>query len=403
MRRVVVTGMGIVSSIGNNCQEVLDALRTQKSGIVFNQEQADFGFRSHVCGSVDANLQELVPRKLLRFMGDASAYNYIAMAEALEDANLTEEQISDPSIGLIMGSGVASGMPIVDMADTLRQRGAKRVGPFNVPKIMSSSNAANLATAFKIKGYSYTISSACATSGHCLGNAYQLIQAGEQDLMFVGAGDEVTWIISIAFDAMGALSSTYNDQPDRASRTYDKDRDGFVISGGGGTIVLEEYERARARGAKIYCELTGYGVSSDGVDMVRPSGEGAERCMEMALRKVEGPIDYLNTHGTSTPAGDITELEAIRNVFDSQIPAISSTKSLTGHALGAASVNEAIYSILMMEHNFICPSVNVENLDPDAEGYPIVFEMREAAQLQNVMSNSFGFGGTNCSLVFSKA
>ena len=323
MRRVVVTGMGIVSSIGNNCQEVLDALKTQKSGIVFNQEQADFGFRSHVSGSVDANLQELVPRKLLRFMGDASAYNY-------------------------------------------------------------------------------TISSACATSGHCLGNAYQLIQAGEQDLMFVGAGDEVTWIISIAFDAMGALSSNYNDRPDRASRTYDKDRDGFVVSGGGGTIVLEEYERARARGARIYCELTGYGVSSDGADMVRPSGEGAERCMEMALRKVEGSIDYLNTHGTSTPAGDITELEAIRNVFDSQIPAISSTKSLTGHALGAASVNEAIYSILMMEHDFICPSVNVENLDPDAEGYPIVLELREDVQLQNIMSNSFGFGGTNCSLVFSK-
>lgn len=404
MRRVVVTGLGIVSSIGNNRHEVLESLKTQRGGIEYHQEYADLGFRSHVCGTITADIKELVPRKHLRFMGDGSAYSYISMAEAIEDAGLEEQEITSEATGLIVGSGVASGLPIVEMADTLRNRGARRVNPFYVPKIMSSCNAANLATAFKIRGYSYTVSSACATSGHCLGNAYQLIQAGEQDLMFIGGGDEVSWIVSIAFDAMGALSSGFNDTPHSASRAYDQDRDGFVVSGGGGTIIIEDYERAKARGAKIYCEVTGYGISSDGYDMVRPSGEGAERCMEMALKTVNGPVDYLNAHGTSTPAGDITELVAIRNVFNGngQLPYISSTKSLTGHALGAAGVNEAIYSILMMDNDFICPSANVENLDPEAADYPIVLEPMTDHSLTRVMSNSFGFGGTNCSLVFSK-
>ena len=404
MKRVVVTGIGIVSSIGNNRNEVLDSLKNQRSGIKFNQEYADLGFRSHICGTITANIKELVPRKQLRFMGDGSAYSYISMAESIEDADLSEEDLASEKTGLIIGSGVASGAPLVEMADTLRNKGARKVNPFYVPKIMSSCNAANLATAFKIRGYSYTISSACATSGHCLGNAYQLIQAGEQDLIFIGGGDEVSWIVSIAFDSMGALSSNFNDNPQSASRAYDLDRDGFVVSGGGGTIVLEEYERAKARGAKIYCEVTGYGISSDGDDMVRPSGEGAERCMKMALKTVDGPIDYLNAHGTSTPAGDITELTAINNVFNGngQLPHISSTKSLTGHALGAAGVHESIYCILMMENDFICPSVNIENLDPKADGYPIVLEPMNNHSLNSVISNSFGFGGTNCSLVFSK-
>ena len=404
MRRIVVTGLGIVSSIGNNRHEVLQSLQNQKSGIEFHQEYADLGFRSHVCGTVTAVIKELVPRKHLRFMGDGSAYSYISMAESIEDAGLTEDDLTSEKTGLIIGSGVASGLPIVEMADTLRNKGAKKVAPFYVPKIMSSCNAANLATAFKVKGYSYTLSSACATSGHCLGNAYQLIQSDEQDLMFIGGGDEVSWIVSIAFDSMGALSSNFNDKPQAASRAYDRDRDGFVVSGGGGTIVLEEYERAKARGAKIYCEVTGYGISSDGNDMVRPSGEGAERCMKMALETVDGPIDYLNAHGTSTPAGDITELVAIKNVFNGngQLPHISSTKSLTGHSLGAASVHESIYCILMMDNDFICPSENIENLDPEAESYPIVLEPMNNHNLNHVMSNSFGFGGTNCSLVFSK-
>ncbi len=409
MSRVVVTGLGIISSIGIGCPEVLSSLKAQKSGVEFSQEYADLGFRSHVSGTIRADINELVPRKLRRFMGDGSAYNYISMVEAIEDAKLMEQEIINPRTGLIMGSGVASGLPLVEMADTLHNRGARRVNPFNVPRIMSSCNAANLATAFKIKGNSYTISSACATSSHCLGNAYQMIRAGEQDLMFVGGGDEISWIVSIAFDAMGALSSNFNDKPEKASRTYDRDRDGFVISGGGGTIVLEEYKHARARGAYIYCEVTGYGLASDGFDMVKPSGEGAERCMKMALETVDGPIDYLNAHGTSTPAGDITELDAIANAFDSNgshnpggIPPISSTKSLTGHALGAAGVHEAIYSILMMEHNFICPSVNIENLDPNAKGFPIVREMHTGVELKNIMSNGFGFGGTNCTLVFGK-
>jgi len=412
MRRVVITGLGLVSSIGNNKQEVLDSLKNQKSGISFKQEFADLDFRSHVCGSIDINLSDKIPRKLFRFMGDGAAFSYIAMEEAIKDAQLNEENISHPATGLIVGSGVASGLPIVNMADIVRKRGAKRLNPFMVPKIMSSCNAANLATAFQIKGYSYTIASACATSSHCLGNGYQLIQLGHQDMMFVGGGDEVSWILAVPFDAMGALSSQFNDTPEKASRTYDRDRDGFVVSGGGGIIVLEEYEHAKARNANIYCEVKGYGASSDGDDMVRPSGEGANRCIQMALSTVDEPIDYINTHGTSTPAGDIVELEAIKEAFDSSpsnkpngqttYPYVTSTKSLTGHALGASGVHEAIYSILMMEHNFICPSVNIENLDPQAEGYPIVQKPIENANLRNVMSNNFGFGGTNCTLVFGK-
>ena len=404
MNRVVVTGLGVVSSLGNSRTEVLDSLKNVRSGIEFNQEYADLGFRSHVCGTITANIKELVPRKDLRFMGDGAAYSYISMAEAIEDAALVEEDITSEMTGLVVGSGVASGAPLVEMADTLRKRGARKVNPFYVPKIMSSCNAANLATAFKIRGYSYTISSACATSSHCLGNAYQLIQAGEQDLMFVGGGDELSWIVSIAFDSMGALSSNFNDTPQTASRAYDRDRDGFVVTGGGGTIVLEDYERAKARGAKIYCEVTGYGISSDGHDMVRPSGEGAERCMKMALKTCDGKIDYLNAHGTSTPAGDITELVAIKNVFgeNGELPYIGSTKSLSGHSLGAAGVHEAIYCILMIDNNFICPSANIENLDSEAEPYPIVLETMNDYSLNHVMSNSFGFGGTNCSLIFSK-
>ena len=404
MNRVVVTGLGVVSSLGNSRSEVLDSLKNVRSGIEFNQEYADLGFRSHVCGTITADIKELGPRKDLRFMGDGAAYSYISMAEAIEDAALVEEDITSEMTGLVVGSGVASGAPLVEMADTLRKRGARKVNPFYVPKIMSSCNAANLATAFKIRGYSYTISSACATSSHCLGNAYQLIQAGEQDLMFVGGGDELSWIVSIAFDSMGALSSNFNDSPQTASRAYDRDRDGFVVTGGGGTIVLEDYERAKARGAKIYCEVTGYGISSDGHDMVRPSGEGAERCMKMALKTCDAKIDYLNAHGTSTPAGDITELVAIKNVFgeNGELPYIGSTKSLSGHSLGAAGVHEAIYCILMIDNNFICPSANIENLDSEAEPYPIVLETMNDYSLNHVMSNSFGFGGTNCSLIFSK-
>mgnify|MGYP001231273277 CR=1 FL=1 len=404
MKRVVVTGLGIVSSIGNNRKEVLDSLLNVRSGIEFSKEYADLGFRSHVYGSISADINALVPRKFRRFMGDGAAYSYISMAEAVEDAELADKDLTSERTGLVVGSGVASGAPLVEMADTLRNKGARKVNPFYVPKIMSSCNAANLATAFKIRGYSYTISSACATSSHCLGNAYQLIQAGEQDLMFVGGGDELSWIVSIAFDSMGALSSNFNDSPELASRAYDKDRDGFVVAGGGGTIVLEDYERAKARGAHIYCEVTGYGISSDGHDMVRPSGEGAERCMKMALNNFDGNINYLNAHGTSTPAGDITELIAIKNVFGKErgMPKIGSTKSLTGHSLGAAGVHEAIYCILMMNNNFLCPSANIINLDPEAESYPIVLETINDCELDHVMSNSFGFGGTNCSLIFSK-
>ena len=404
MKRVVITGIGIVSSIGNNVNEVLKSLQLEKSGISFNKEQADLGFRSHVCGDISADIKKLVPRKDLRFMGDGAAYSHISMAEAINDSKLSQDEISNNRTGLIVGSGASSGLPIVEMSDVLRSKGARRVNPFFVPKIMSSCNSANLATAFKIKGFNYSISSACATSSHCLGNAFHTIQNGLQDRMFVGGGDEITYIITLPFDAMGALSANFNDIPEKASRPYDKDRDGFVVSGGGGTIILEEYEIAKNRGAKIYCEVTGYGLSSDGFDMVRPSGEGAEFCMKMATKDLKEPIDYLNAHGTSTPAGDITELKAIKNAFSDKgyMPLISSTKSLTGHSLGAAGVHESIYSILMLKNSFIPASVNIDNLDPQAEGFPIVQEGIQNQVLNNVMSNSFGFGGTNCSLVFSR-
>ena len=402
MRRVVVTGIGIVSSIGNNKQEVLESLREGRSGIRFSEKYAELGFRSHVEGSIEINTEELIDRKLRRFMGDAAAFNYIAMKEALEDAGLAEDQISDPRIGIIVGSGGASHANTVLTADILREKGIRRVGPYMVTKTMGSTVSANLATAFKIKGVNYSISSACSTSAHCIGNAMELIQLGKQDMVFAGGGEEVGWASSAMFDAMGALSSKYNDAPETASRAFDEERDGFVISGGGGLVVLEELEHAKARGAKIYAELVGYAATSDGYDMVAPSGEGAVRCMKLALDTVNGDIDYINAHGTSTPAGDIPELNAVREVFGDKVPPISSTKSLTGHALGAAGVNEAIYSIIMMEAGFLCASANITRLDPAAEGMPIILERIDDVKVDRVLSNSFGFGGTNASLVFQR-
>jgi 3-oxoacyl-[acyl-carrier-protein] synthase-1 len=401
MRRVVVTGLGIVSSIGNNKAEVTDSLRSARSGVEFNQEYADMGLRSHVEGTIDVSLQEHIDRRVLRFMGAASAFNFIAMEEAVADAGFAPDEISDPRIGLIVGSGGASPKNVVQAADLLRQRGVRKVGPYMVTRTMSSTNAACIGTAMKIKGMSYSISSACATSAHCIGHAAELIQFGKQDVVFAGGGEEVHWTTSVLFDAMGALSSKYNDTPGIASRPYDAERDGFVISGGGGILVMEEMERAIKRGARIYAELTGYGATSDGVDMVQPSGEGAVRCMRQAMERLESPIDYINVHGTSTPVGDIKELEALAEVFDNDVPPLSSTKSLTGHGLGAAGVCEAIYSLLMMERGFISKSANIDKLDPAAEGFPIVRETTQA-ELNSVMSNSFGFGGTNCTLVFSK-
>ena len=402
MKRVVVTGLGIVSSIGKNKQEVLASLKQGRSGITFSREYADLGFRSHVHGAVTIDIDKLIDRKLRRFMGDAAAYNYLAMAQAIKDAGLSEAQISNPRIGLITGSGGASTANTVEAADTLRTKGLRKVGPFMVPRTMGSTTSACLATAFKIKGVGYSISSACATSAHCIGNAGELIQMGKQDMIFAGGGEELHWSMTVMFDAMGALSSKYNGTPDKASRAYDVDRDGFVISGGGGVVVLEELEHARKRGARIYAELVGYGATSDGYDMVQPSGEGAVRCMQLALSTADGPVDYINAHGTSTPLGDTRELEAIREVFGSKIPTISSTKSLTGHALGAAGVNEAIYSLLMMEADFICESVNIENIDPAAANMPIARKRIDQAGITAVMSNSFGFGGTNACLVFKR-
>lgn len=400
-RRVVVTGLGIVSSIGNNQQEVMASLRDGRSGIEFHQEYADLGFRSHVHGAIHLDLKALIDRKIMRFMGDGAAFNYLAMAQAIEDAGLEEADVSNPRSGLVVGSGGTSTFN-VEAADILREKGLRRVGPYMVTRTMSSTNSACLATPFKIKGVNYSISSACSTSAHCIGNGVELIQMGKQDIVFAGGGEEVHWTMTVLFDAMGALSSKYNDAPETASRTYDVNRDGFVISGGGGVLVLEELEHAKARGAKIYAELVGYGATSDGYDMVQPSGEGAMRCMQQSLEGVEAPIDYINVHGTSTPAGDIPELVAIREVFSDNIPPIASTKSLTGHALGAAGVNEAIYSILMMQENFIAASANITELDPKAEGFPIVRERIENADLNCVMSNSFGFGGTNACLVFKR-
>ena len=402
MRRVVVTGLGIVSSIGTGRAAVLDSLRAGRSGIRLNEEQRSMGFRSHVCGPIDLPLDELIDRKLKRFMSDAAAYSYLALREAIADAGLDDADVSNVRTGLVAGSGGASTGNVLLCGDTARQKGPRKVGPYMVPRCMNSAIAANLATAMRIKGTSYTISSACATSAHAIGHGAELIQFGKQDVVFAGGGEDVHWGSTVMFDGMGALSSAYNDTPEKASRPYDVNRDGFVISGGAGILVLEELGRAQARGARILAELTGYGATSDGADMVQPSGEGAVRCMRLALQDVKRPIDYLNTHGTSTPLGDIKELEAVREVFGDRSPPISSTKSLTGHALGAAGVNEAIYSLLMLEHGFICASANVEQLDPAADGVDIVRERRDGVRLDAVMSNSFGFGGTNATLVFER-
>ncbi len=402
MRRVVVTGLGIVSSIGNNQQQVIESLRLGRSGISFSEKYAELGFRSRVHGAIALDLDSLIDKKIKRFMGDAAAFNYLAMREAIEDAGLSEADVSNPRSGLITGSGGASPEHQVAAADLLRGKGLRRVGPYMVTRTMASTTAACLATPFKIKGLNYSISSACATSAHAIGCGYEQIQMGKQDIVFAGGGEEVSWEMTVLFDAMGALSSKYNDAPTRASRPYDADRDGFVISGGGGTLVLEELEHAKARGAKIYAELTGYGATSDGYDMVQPSGEGAVRCMQQAMSTVNAPIDYINAHGTSTPVGDMKELEAVKQVFSGNFPRITSTKSLTGHALGAAGVHEAIYSLLMLQHNFISASANVETLDPLAQGLPIITTLQENANLNTVMSNSFGFGGTNASLIFQR-
>ena len=401
-RRVVVTGLGIVSSIGNNKTEVTQALRAGQSGIEFCQEYADLGFRSHIHGPIRLDLDERIDRKLKRFMGDGAAFNYLAMAEAIADAGLKENDVSNARSGLVMGSGGPSTSNIVQAADILREKGIKRVGPYMVTRTMSSTNSACLATPFKIKGVNYSISSACSTSAHCIGHGAELIQMNKQDVVFAGGGEEVHWTMTVLFDAMGALSSKYNDAPETASRPYDANRDGFVISGGGGVLVLEELEHARARGAKIYAELVGYGATSDGYDMVQPSGEGAVRCMLQAMSTVQEPIDYINAHGTSTPVGDMRELEAVRNVFGENIPKINSTKSLSGHSLGAAGVHEAIYSLLMMQENFLCASANISELDPAGADFPIIRERIDNAGVNVMMSNSFGFGGTNATLVMRR-
>ncbi len=402
MRRVVVTGMGIVSCLGNDKESVLESLKQGRSGISYQPEYAELGFRSHVAGSVDIDLDALIDRKLRRFMGKAAAYAYIAMDQAVKDSGLSEDQVSNVRTGLIAGSGGASSADIVESADVLRDKGVRRVGPYRVTRTMGSTVSACLATPFKIKGVNYSITSACATSAHCIGNAMEQIQLGKQDVIFAGGGEELHWSLTCMFDAMGALSSKYNETPEKASRAYDANRDGFVIAGGAGMLVLEELEHAKARGAKIYGELVGYGATSDGYDMVAPSGEGAVRCMQQAMSTVDGSIDYINSHGTSTPAGDIQELKAMKTTFGDSMPSVSSTKSLTGHSLGATGVQEAIYCLLMQENDFICASANIEELDPEAEGLPVVTERKDGVNLERVMSNSFGFGGTNSTLVFQK-
>ena len=403
MRRVVVTGMGVISSIGNNKDEVVQSLKEGRSGIVHCPEYAELGFRSHVNGSLKIDVDALLDRKHRRFMGDGAAYNYLAMQEAIEDSGLTQKEISNERSGIVMGSGGPSTRNLLQAFDSLRDKGARRVGPFMVPRTMSNTNTATLAVPFQIKGVNYTITSACATSAHCIGHGAELIQWDKQDIVFAGGGEELHWTITVLFDAMPALSSKYNDNPAVASRAFDTGRDGFIISGGGGTVVLEELEHAKARGVKIYGELVGYGATSDGYDMVQPSGEGAVRCMRMALQGIDNtPVDYINTHGTSTPVGDAVELKSLREVFGDALPKINSTKSLTGHALGAAGVNEAIYSLLMMDRNFICASANIDELDPQAEGMPIVRECEYDVPINCVMSNSFGFGGTNASLTFKR-
>jgi len=403
MRRVVVTGIGIVSCIGNNKTEVLDSLLNTKSGIVFSEEHKKYNFRSQVIGPVKKlDLDKHIDRKIKRFMGDGSAYSYIALKEAIEESGLEEKNISNEKTGIVIGSGGPSIKNVYFAVDPIRKNAPKRMGTYIVPRTMASTCSATLAVPFKIKGVNYSISSACATSGHCIGNGMELIQYGKQDIIFAGGGEELNWGMSGMFDAMTALSSKYNDTPEKASRPYDKTRDGFVISGGGGVLVLEEYEHAKARGAKIYAELTGYGATSDGYDMVAPSGEGAVRCMKMSLKTKRNEIDYINTHGTSTPVGDITELNSIKETFQNKIPKFCSTKSLTGHPLGAASVHEAIYSLIMMKNNFIAASANIKDMDDGAKPFPIVTKVEKNVSLNAVMSNSFGFGGTNSTLVFEK-
>ncbi len=404
MRRAVITGIGIVSSIGDNKEEVLESLKQGKSGITHADEYEEKGFRSHVYGMPKLDIEGALDRKLRRFMGDGAAYNYIAMEQAIADSGLSEDQVSNERTGLIMGSGGPSTRNLVQAADAARERGPKKVGPFMVPRTMSSTNSATLATPFKIHGVNYSISSACSTSAHCIGNAAELVQWGKQDIVFAGGGEELDWCMSVMFDAMPALSSKYNDTPEKASRAFDANRDGFVIAGGGGVVVVEEYERAKARGAKIYGEVAGYGATSDGYDMVQPSGEGAIRCMKMAMSTVDQPVDYINTHGTSTPVGDVQELKAIREAFGdrNRIPHFNSTKSMTGHSLGAAGVQESIYSLLMMDNNFICESINIEELEPEADDMPVVRERMDDAEINCVLSNSFGFGGTNASLIFTR-
>ena len=400
-RRVVVTGMGIVSCIGNNLADVTQSLKMGKSGIKFQADYAELGFRSHVAGSVEINFEDHIERQDRRFMGDAAAFSYIAMKQAIANSGLSLDEISNPRFGLIAGSGGGSTSNVYEAAKALKEKGIRRVGPYMVTRTMGSTVSACLATPFKIKGVNYSISSACSTSAHCIGNAAEIIQMGKQDIIFAGGGEELHWTMSSLFDAMGALSSKYNDRPEHSSRAYDLNRDGFVIAGGAGMLVLEEYEHAKARGANIIGELTGYGVTSDGYNMVAPSGEGAVRCMQMAMSTARNPVQYINAHGTSTPVGDIAELEAVKIVFNGNAPATSSTKSMTGHSLGATGAQEAIYSLLMMQEGFIAPSINIETLDPAAAGIDIVQTLRQA-DLNCVMSNSFGFGGTNCSLVFEK-
>ena len=402
MKRVVVTGLGIISCIGNNQETVIKNLKDLNSGITKAPEYQEFSFRSLVHGKPNINLEEKIDRRILRFMGDGAAYNYIAMKDAIKDSGLEDSEVSNEMTGIIVGSGGPSTQNLLKSSELGKNGGSKKVGPFMVPRTMSSTNSATLATPFKIKGVNYSITSACSTSSHCIGNAYELIQMGKQNIMFAGGGEELHWTMSILFDAMGALSSKYNETPHLASRAYDTNRDGFVISGGGGTIDLEELEHAKTRGAKIYAEITGYGATSDGHDMVQPSGEGAVRCMKQALKTMDGEIDYINSHGTSTPIGDLKELEAIKKVFPNNSPYISSTKSLTGHSLGATGVHEAIYSLLMLNNNFLCGSANIKDLDEAAKDHNILLETINIKDIQNIISNSFGFGGTNATLGFSK-
>ena len=402
MKRVVITGLGIVSCLGNDKQAVTESLREGKSGISFREEYKEAGMRSHVAGHVTIDLDEHIDRKVKRFMGDAAAFAYISMQQAIADSGLSEDQVSNPRTGLIVGSGGGSPSNQIEATDTLRAKGIRRVGPYMVPRTMSSTVSACLATPFKIKGVNYSISSACATGTHCIGNGVEQIQLGKQDVVFAGGGEEEHWSLSMLFDGMGALSTKYNETPETASRPYDATRDGFVIAGGGGIVVLEELEHAKARGAKIYAEIVGYGATSDGYDMVAPSGEGAIRCMQQALATVEGPIDYINTHGTSTPVGDVKEIEAIRETFGDNIPPLSSSKSLSGHSLGAAGVQEAIYCLLMMENNFIQASANISDLDEEVADMPIVTQRQDDVELNTVLTNNFGFGGTNACLVLQK-